>query len=146
MITVSFILFIQTSTVISKYVSRSQSKTGRSLASMTKWNWQKFLDWLNFLSITQNFQKQKANRTVKMNQVLFTYLFFLFFSPFAQFFSGVPTRLWLLLICLFVITCVPLLSNYLKSQVHNFVFHYKLLQYKQIIYIYITQNNVSIKM
>ena len=146
MITVSFILFIQTSTVISKYVSRSQSKTGRSLASMRKWNWQKFLDWLNFLSITQNFQKQKANRTVKMNQVLFTYLFFLFFSPFAQFFSGVPTRLWLLLICLFVITCVPLLSNYLKSQVHNFVFHYKLLQYKQIIYIYITQNNVSIKM
>ena len=146
MITVSFILFIQTSTVISKYVSRSQSKTGRSLASMTKWNWQKFLDWLNFLSITQNFQKQKANRTVKMNQVLFTYLFFLFFSPFAQFFSGVPTRLWLLLICLFVITCVPLLSNYLKSLVHNFVFHYKLLQYKQIIYIYITQNNVSIKM
>ena len=36
MVTVSLILFIRTSMVISKYVSRSQSKTRWSLASIAK--------------------------------------------------------------------------------------------------------------
>ena len=111
MITVSFILFIQTSTVISKYVSRSQSKTGRPLASITKWNWQKFLDWLNILSITQNFQKQKTNRTVKMNQVLFAYLFFLFFFPLCIVFQWCAKKT-LTIINLF--TCHHLRASFIK--------------------------------
>ena len=98
----SYIFFIRTSTVISKYVSWSQSKTGWSLFSFnSKAGWNSWINWTFWTSpkIWRSRQRIKLWRLVKFD--LFTYLFFLFLLPLCIVFQWcVPKSSWLLFVCL----------------------------------------------